>query len=405
MKKKIGIVGFGEMGKRHALEFREATRGKIEIAGVVEPDDKMYRRGCEWNNTEKIPRFETIPELLRQAAPDGLIIASPNSTHWDSLRQLAGCPIPVLLEKPLDVSLDKIAEIVRFSENYPAPIMVDHVMRYAPIIRKGRELIEQGRLGKICSFQFSQRTDIGMFHTFRRTQSGGGGHIIEKATHDLDVLLYLTAAQPESVSMISEQQVVGGDKPDDLACPECPEAIDCRHAWLGETKPGKVKDIATSDKLCVYARSVDVPDNETCMIKLSGGIFGTYSHTYFGYIPGRSRIYEIIGTDGAMVITLSKEKFYTGEIKFFPFDNHGTQEVFDFEYFNKIHYYGGPFAARHFYNLMCGMENTPFTTVKQAFIAEALGFAAMKSASENSRFVTITEIIPPDFKKLIAEGR
>ena len=45
MKKRVGIIGFGEMGKRHGLEFREATSGGIEIAGVVEPDDLLYQRG------------------------------------------------------------------------------------------------------------------------------------------------------------------------------------------------------------------------------------------------------------------------------------------------------------------------------------------------------------------------
>ena len=57
MTKKIGIIGFGEMGKRHGLEFREATKGNIEICGVVEPDDMMYQRGCEWNGNPDIPRL------------------------------------------------------------------------------------------------------------------------------------------------------------------------------------------------------------------------------------------------------------------------------------------------------------------------------------------------------------
>jgi hypothetical protein len=49
MKKKIGIVGFGEMGKRHGREFQEATFGQIEIAGVVESNDDMER--CRSMNT------------------------------------------------------------------------------------------------------------------------------------------------------------------------------------------------------------------------------------------------------------------------------------------------------------------------------------------------------------------
>ncbi len=401
MKKRIGIIGFGEMGKRHGLEFREATSGGIEIAGVVEPDDLMYQRGCEWNGIGTIPRFSTVKELLQKAAPDGVIIASPNFTHLENLRQLEGAAIPVLIEKPLDTSLEKIADIVRFARKYSAPIIVDHVMRYTPVIRKAKELIDGGKLGKICSFEFTQRTGIGMFHTFRRSQSGGGGHMIEKATHDLDVMLFLTGAKPLAVSMLSEQQVAGGNKPDDLTCPECSEAQDCPYANLGRNFTGKIKDINTFNKLCVFAKSVDVPDNEACLIRMSNGIFGTYSHTYFCEMPGHSRLYEVIGTQGALYITLAKEERYIGEVKFFPFDGSGTTETFTFEYFNKIHYNGGPYVARHFLNLMCGKETVPFTTVEQAFTAEVLGFAAMKSAVEKSRFVDIEEIVPADLKNAV----
>ena len=402
MTKKIGIIGFGEMGKRHGLEFREATKGNIEICGVVEPDDVMYQRGCEWNDLPDIPRFDTVADLLKHACPDGVIISSPNFTHLDNLIKLENAAIPIMLEKPLDTSLEKIAEIVRFARRYPAPVLVDHVMRHAPIIRKARELIEQGKLGRICSFEFTQRIGISMFHTFRRTQAGGGGHMIEKATHDLDVMLYLTGAKPLSVSMISAQHVVGGDKPNDLTCLDCPDAVECPYANLGrKTEVGKVKDITTLNKLCVFAKEVDVPDDEACLIRLSNGIFGTYSHTYFCTMPGHSRLYEVIGDKGALFITLSKEERYLGEVKYYPFDGKGMLETTTFEYFNKIHYNGGPYVARHFLDLMCGKTKTPFTTVEQAFTAEALGFAAMKSSAEKSRFVEIDEIIPEDMRSAI----
>ena len=402
MKKKIGIIGFGEMGKRHGLEFWESSKGRIEISGVIEPDDSMYLRGCEWNHRDNIPRYSTISELLEKGKPDGIIISSPNFTHLENLKQLKGLNIPILLEKPLDTSLEKVAEIVRFSREYAGPIVVDHVMRYAPIIRKARELIESNRLGKICSFQFSQRLGIGMFHTFRRTKAGGGGHIIEKATHDLDVMLYLTGAKPLSASMVSKQQVVGGNLPDDLTCPECPNLLSCRYANAGTSvSNSRFKDIATHNSLCVFAKSVDIPDNEVCTILLSRNIFGTYSHAYFCRMHGHTRDYEVIGTEGALTIKLAKEDRYAGEIELFPYDERNTVEKYDFEYCSKIHYYGGPFVVKHFYNLMCGLESKPFTTVEQAFTAELLGFAAMKSAEENSRFVELDEVVPPDLRDAI----
>ena len=400
MKKRIGIIGFGEMGKRHALEFYEATMGAVTVAGVVEPNDEMYENGCAWNKCD-IPRYNTVAELLEKGKPDGIIITSPNFTHLSNLQLLNDFHGPIMVEKPLDTSAEKISDIVRFVKQHEGPVMVDHCMRYSPIIRKAREFIEKGRIGKVCSFQFTQRDSAGMYHNFRRTIKGGGSFMVEKATHDLDVMLFLTDAKPESVMMVSAMHGVGGNKSNDLTCSDCEERSTCRYAKESYVARGlKVNDVAKLNELCVFAECVDVPDNETCTIRLSNGIFGTYSHSYFVPAPGHSRVYEILGTEGCMYITLAKEGTYEGEIKLHPFNKELTTETYTFQYDSKIHYYAGPFLARHFLDLMEG-KDTPFTTVPQAYTAEMLGFAAMKSASEESRWVKLNEIVPEDLKDSI----
>jgi len=398
MIKKVVVIGFGEMGKRHALEFRESTQGRIEIAGVFEPDDHMYRRGCQWNSLE-IPRFQGIKEMLDKVQPDGALITSPNHRHLENLLEFEGRDLPVLLEKPLDTSMESVARIVRFARDYAGIIVVDHVMRYAPIIRRAKQMVESGRLGRLASFQFSQRTNTGPFHTFRRSIRGGGSQMIEKATHDLDVMLYLCDARPDRVAMISKQQLIGGNKPNDLRCHDCDELLDCPSSKF-QNMAGRDRDVNIQNDLCVFAEMVDVPDNEACLIELENGVFGTYTHNYFSNMKGHSRLYELIGTEGALHLQLSaQDPGYRGVLRYFPNNSSGEVEAFSYDYYNRIHYNGGPYLARHFYNVMCGTETTAFTTVNQAFVAEALGFAAMKAAREE-RFVAVDSIVPEDLEEL-----
>ena len=402
MSKRIGIIGFGEMGKRHALEFREATCGMIAVAGVVEPDDLKYRQGCEWNHLEEIPRYRSIGELLEREKPDGVLITSPNYMHYAHLRELADFHNPILLEKPLDTTLENIVRIVRFARAHRGIILVDHVMRYAPIIQEAKRMIESGLIGKVCSFEFSQRMDAGaMYHTFRRSIAKGGGHMIEKATHDLDVALFLTGAMPESVVMISRRQLYGGTRPDDLCCSGCPDILKCSSANLSHRNAvDNFKDIDVANDLCVFAKEADVPDNESCLIQCRGGIFGSYSHNYFSRQTGRSRSYEIIGTKGALFIEMAAAPDFQGVIHYYPRNLEGKTDIRKYNYFGKIHYNGGPYLARHFYALMSGAETQPYTTVDQAFLAEALGLAAMESAKAG-RFVSLAEIVPDDLKDVL----
>ena len=193
--KKVGIIGFGEMGKRHAKDIAQFSNGEIEVAGVIEPSDASYRAGCEWTGREP-QRFASAADMRAKINLDGIIIATPNYLHWKYLSEFAGDSIPIILEKPLDTDIDKVRRIVRFAETYRGAIMVHHVMRYAPIILKARELIDAGAIGRIAGFTFVQFIHGGMFHNFRRTFKNGGGQLLEKATHDFDVLLFLTGSMP-----------------------------------------------------------------------------------------------------------------------------------------------------------------------------------------------------------------
>ncbi|MCP3967270.1 MAG: Gfo/Idh/MocA family oxidoreductase [Lentisphaerae bacterium] len=195
----VTIIGFGEMGKRRALEYQTATFGKMIFSAVVEPNDRRYKEGCEWVGYTP-NRYTNISEMLAKENLDALIIASQNCFHLDNIKECLNTNLPIMLEKPLESSFDKICDLVRVTQSYSQPIMVDHVMRYAPIINKAKALIDAGKIGKVCSFNFTQyHGGHSMFTTYRRTIEDSGGQLIEKATHDLDIAFFLCGAAPKQV--------------------------------------------------------------------------------------------------------------------------------------------------------------------------------------------------------------
>jgi len=399
MKKEIAVIGFGEMGKRHSKDMHDHSKGKVKIVAVCELDDKKYQEGTEWLGYSP-KRFTSVPEMLDKNLLDGAIISCPNHTHWDALQHFEGRSIPLIIEKPLDSTYEKLLKIVDFTERYAAPIMVHHVMRYSPIIKKAKALISDGELGQLCSFRFALNECGGHMHNFRRNKLSGGGQMLEKATHDLDIMLHLMNSSPKRVVAICKQQVFGGDKNDTLCCSDCNEKESCMmYTERGGVKTGAVKDINVSKDLCVYAKSANIPDNELCMIELENGTFGSQTNTFF-IEQYYTRIYEIIGDAAIMRISLTAlpyevENSYQGKLEVFP--RRGKVQKFEFEYENRIHYNGSPGVFEHFYDLMCGNTNKIISPVYEAFAAEMIAIAAYRS-SDSNEYVTIKDILPNNLK-------
>lgn len=396
----VGIIGFGEMGKRHALEYHNATRGKMNFVAVVEPEDARYKEGCEWyGKTPK--RYDNVNDMLKAESLDGIIIASPNCFHLENLKDCMSSNLPLMIEKPLESSFDKICDLVRLTHSYKAPIMVDHVMRYAPIIQKSKKLIQAGEIGKVCSFNFVQYHGGGaLFSTYRRTMAAGGGQLLEKATHDLDVAFYLCGSAPRRVTGICRLQKYGGDKSENLTCSSCDDFECPSRVSKGANSGGTIQDIGLSHDLCAYSKIIDVYDNEMCLIECNNNIFGVYSQCFFG---GNhfSRRYEVIGTEGILYLELSMPERninYNGKITLARNNkNSSTKEEYKFDYEGRIHYNGGPFAGRHFYKMIQGKVE-PFTRVEDAFAAEMVGIGAMRSSSDQRSIDIEREIVPDDLK-------
>lgn len=407
MKKNINVGLVGCYGRPGAVAsvLRLRTGGRAKITACVDPIDASYERAMKTYNFDEMVRYETIPEMLEKGNLDAVIIGSPNSFHLEHLRYLKDQNIPILLEKPLDANWENICEIMRFCRDYKAPVLVGHCMRFAPILVKAKEMIKSGMLGKVGSATFVQYCHYGngMFHSWRRQMKNGGGMMLEKATHDIDVMQWLLDSRVKNVTASGRLVAFGGDQPDELHCQDCEKIFSCpespvniSHRW-SEGEKGTL-DVQNVDLgVCSLAKCVDVPDDEINLIRFENGIHGTYSQVFYSPKSFKHRVYSICGTLGAMEIDLGE---YEGSI--FYTERYGSRydsQTLKFDYINRNHYNGDGYMCQHFYDVITNHAE-PLATVEQAFFAEALGYASILSQKED-RQVTIQEIIPDDLKDLL----
>lgn len=397
---QLGIIGFGGRGGDVGHTAERSTGGLVHTVAVVEPNDARFEQACK--DYECTPRrYLTVPAMMAKERLDLVIVSSPNEFHLDGLRGLEGHNVPILLEKPLDSTWDKINAVARFCRTYPAPVMVGHCMRYAPILKKAKQLILQGAIGKVRSANFTQYCHYGncMFHNWRREKHRSGTMMLEKATHDLDVMQYLLDARPVSVFASAKRLAFGGKESPTLRCRDCDRRTTCPEStvnimqrWVGTYKFTEIKNM---DDLCCFSEAVDCPDDEIALIQFDTGIHGTYSQVFYSPRSFHHRDYRIVGDRGAMDIELGAE--FGGKILLCErYGTTGDAFEFKYDYLMRNHYNGDGPMTQHLYDV-ASQRLAPHTTVDQAYLAEALGHAAVLSSEEN-RLVSLQEVVPDDLK-------
>ena len=178
-KVSVALIGAGYWGKKLLPKFLASTDGLMRTVCDIHPDHRM-----EINNAfPDIPTTDAYDSIVSDPAIDAVILATPLATHFSLARQALGAGKHVWIEKPLALHVEEGRELVRLSRDQGTVLFVDHTFLYDPAIRKIRDLIAQGELGKVHHI-YSQRLNLGRI---KRDSSVWWN----SAPHDLAILRYL----------------------------------------------------------------------------------------------------------------------------------------------------------------------------------------------------------------------
>ncbi len=210
MSTKLAVMGAGLIGRRHA-EHIAALPG-VTLSAIVDPSPV----GGEVAARLGVPWFASFAEMLPVDRPDGVIIATPNQVHVANGLEVIEAGIPALVEKPVADDVAQATLLVEAAERRSVPLLVGHHRRYNPMIRKAREIIDSGRLGRILTLhgQFwlmkpDEYFDIG-WH-----REKGAGPVFINLIHDVDLFRYLCGEVVEVQAQ--ESNIVRGNEVEETA--------------------------------------------------------------------------------------------------------------------------------------------------------------------------------------------
>lgn len=198
--KRLAVIGAGLIGKSHVDRVKRSPRAKLVAIADPMPDAKHF------SLAQNVQHFETLSALHENCQIDGAILATPNHLHLEQARFLVEHDIPVLIEKPIADSVEDAAAFVSWAESRNAKILVGHHRRHNPLIKKAKQLIDEGEIGKILSLSMTTwlyKPDS-YFDTVWRTQKGAGPIYIN-LIHDIDLARYFCGEVSEIYAMESHQ--------------------------------------------------------------------------------------------------------------------------------------------------------------------------------------------------------
>lgn len=254
----VGVIGYGNWGPRLARALSENADLKAICELRPEARAKAELRHPEVKVTDSVEALLDNPDI------DGVCIATPVGSHEELVLRALRAGKDVLVEKPLTHSVESARRCVEVASQLGRVLMVGHTFVYSPPVRKMRELVEKGVLGRLF-YASSSRVNLGLYQKDVSV-------IWDLAPHDLSILLFATGLEPLSVAAHGSS-FVGSKKLEDVASiviEFAGGAVAYVHvSWLAPVKLRRTTligdrtmivydDVEPVEKIKIYDRGVNV---------------------------------------------------------------------------------------------------------------------------------------------------
>ena len=182
---KLALIGCGYWGKNYVRAIENMPNIQLKyVYDVAEPSIPI---------PEGIVFTQNFDQVLGDEEVKGVIIAIPAKYIYNITKQALEAGKHVLMEKPMTDSSERAMELVKLAEEKNLTLMLGHIYVHHPAIRKLKELIDRGELGKILHI-YSIRAAPGPVRNADEVNA-----LWDLAPHDISIFLYLLGREPDKV--------------------------------------------------------------------------------------------------------------------------------------------------------------------------------------------------------------
>jgi myo-inositol 2-dehydrogenase / D-chiro-inositol 1-dehydrogenase len=200
---RIGLIGAGRMGRTHLRAL--AGSDVVKVTAIAE----MSPAARETVAAPGLTLYESVTDMLDQAALDGVLIVAPTDQHGAIITDVAARGLPILCEKPCGLTAAAARASAQTAAAAGVPLQVAYWRRFVPGLRQLHDRIAAGELGAVhlvTCYQWDERPPSPIF------RAHSGGIAIDMGVHEFDQLRWLTGQDIAGLAVVSS-----GVAPDGIA--------------------------------------------------------------------------------------------------------------------------------------------------------------------------------------------
>lgn len=351
MEKKIvtvSIIGLGGRGGEAYGRYIIEQKEKFKITHLCDINHVRLNKYGELFDIAQENRFDDEDKFFEKKWSDVLFITTQDRMHVRMAKKALLLGYDIVLEKPISDDPQELRELSDLARKTGRMIMVCHVLRYTVAMRKLKEILNSGAIGKLVSID--QTENVVFWHEAHsyvrgnwRNRAQSTPMIMAKCCHDLDLLQDFIGSKCRSVvSMGSLAYFKACNQPEGAAdrCVQCKYVESCTYSakkiyidmWKSCGCPANVFPFSlitdayptTEEALriaieegpygrCVFACDNDVVDNQTMIMQFENGVTATLKMEAFVKTGGRD--IRFFGTEGELVLceaegTITLKKYF-----------------------------------------------------------------------------------------------
>lgn len=203
---RLGFVGLGWIGRNRLTALLAARKAVIE--GIYDTDPKQIKETLTIAPNAKV--FDSYESLLTSEI-DGIVIATPNSFHYEQIIKALQKNLPVFCQKPLARNSFEVQNILNLAKAKNKLLGIDLSYRYLRGSMLLKQLISGEKIGQIYAIESSFHNAYGPDKKwFYDKKLAGGGCLIDLSTHLIDYVLWILTT--ENVGSINSHLYADGEK-------------------------------------------------------------------------------------------------------------------------------------------------------------------------------------------------